>query len=206
MDEATKNRIFEPFFSTKEPGKGTGLGLAVVYGVMKSHQGFIDVESTPGKGTTFHLYFPIRDGVTPEARSANAKHGVLRGLGQTLLIIEDEEELLKSLCASFGSNNYKVLSARDGEEAMRVFKKHVDKIDVALVDVDIPNINGVELFKLLMISKPTLKGIFCTGINDPAFDKRMREVGGREVMRKPFSFEEIAQRVHDVLKEVHVDG
>jgi PAS domain S-box-containing protein len=206
MNEVTKNRIFEPFFSTKDPGKGTGLGLAVVYGVMKSHQGFIDVESTLGKGTTFHLYFPIRDTIMTAEKSADAKHAVLRGAGQTLLIIDDEEELLKSLCTSFEHNNYKVLSARDGEEAMRLFRKHVDEIDVALVDVDIPNINGVELFKLLMISKPTLKGIFCTGLHDAAFDKRMRDVGGRDVIRKPFSFEEIAQRVRDILKEVPVDG
>jgi two-component system cell cycle sensor histidine kinase/response regulator CckA len=206
MNEVTKNRIFEPFFSTKDPGKGTGLGLAVVYGVMKSHQGFIDVESTLGKGTTFHLYFPIRDTVMTAEKSADAKHAVLRGAGQTLLIIDDEEELLKSLCTSFEHNNYKVLSARDGEEAMRLFRKHVDEIDVALVDVDIPNINGVELFKLLMISKPTLKGIFCTGLHDAAFDKRMRDVGGRDVIRKPFSFEEIAKRVRDILKEVPVDG
>ena len=199
MSEETKNRIFEPFFSTKGPGKGTGLGLAVVYGVMRGHHGFIDVESELGRGTTFHLYFPVQTQELQQKPVAIVRPAVLRGAGETLLIVEDEEMLLESFRTSFEDRGYNVLTASDGEEAMKLAKERGSEIALVLLDVDLPKINGAELFKLMKAAKPALKVIFCTGSIDPAFEARMREVGANSVIRKPYTLDEVARRIRIAL-------
>ncbi len=204
MNEETKNRIFEPFFSTKGPGKGTGLGLAVVYGVMRGHHGFIDVESVLGKGTTFHLYFPAQTQESVEKRVRSDKPGSLHGAGETLLIVEDEEMLLESFRTSFEDRGYNVLTARDGEEAMKISAARGKEITLVLLDVDLPKINGAELFKLMKTAKPNLKVIFCTGSIDPAFEARMREVGANGVIRKPYTLDEVARRIRELLESDRV--
>lgn len=205
MNEETKNRIFEPFFSTKGPGKGTGLGLAVVYGVMRGHHGFIDVESAFGKGTTFHLYFPAQTQESQEKRVARDRSGKLHGAGETLLIVEDEEMLLESFRTSFEDRGYKVLTASDGEEAMKLSATRGAEISLVLLDVDLPKINGAELYKLMKAAKPGLRVIFCTGSIDPAFEARMREVGANGVIRKPYTLDEVARRIRNVLDSDRVD-
>lgn len=205
MSEETKSRLFEPFFSTKGPGKGTGLGLAVVYGVMRGHHGFIDVESSYGNGTTFHLYFPVLAEQPQPKQVPRGKLGGLRGGGETLLIVEDEEMLLQSFRTSFEDRGYNVLTASDGEEAMKLSTVSGPELALVLLDVDLPKINGVELFKLMKAARPGIKVIFCTGSLDPAFEARMREAGANGVIRKPYSLDELARRIRSVLDGDRVD-
>jgi PAS domain S-box-containing protein len=199
IPDDVKPRLFEPFFSTKEPGKGTGLGLAVVYGVMKNHQGFLDVESEWGRGTTFHLYFPLHHTVAPAQEKASLSVPTT-GKGNTLLIVDDEELLLTSLRAVFEDYGYRVFTAKDGEEALTLFQREQDRISLALIDVDIAKTNGVELLLLMRGSKPDLKAIFCTGSVDQPVEGRMKRANPLRVIRKPYTIEEMIRAVAEALR------
>ena len=125
MDEQTRRRIFEPFFTTKAHGKGTGLGLAVVYGIIKSHHGFIDLKSEVGKGTTFSLYFPVPTAQTEARPEMSAAHeDSITGGHETLLVVEDEDMLRELLFSMLKAKGYKVLVASDGEEAVGMYEQH----------------------------------------------------------------------------------
>ncbi|MBS1127767.1 MAG: sensor histidine kinase response regulator, Cache 1, and sensory box, partial [Nitrospirae bacterium] len=144
MDERTRERIFDPFFTTKEMGKGTGLGLATVYGIVKQHRGFIDVESAPGAGTSFHIYFPLSR--VDSTRSAAARARELKGGSETVLVAEDDEvirNLTRSVLTEFG---YQVIVAKDGEEAVSLFGENRDRTDLLLLDVIMPRKNGRDAY------------------------------------------------------------
>jgi two-component system cell cycle sensor histidine kinase/response regulator CckA len=199
MDEATKSRIFEPFFSTKEPGKGTGLGLSVVYGVVKSHHGLIDVESERGRGTAFHLLFPADRSTDQSAPDPKLKSKKLLGGGETILIAEDEPVLLETIKTSLQEAGYHVLVARDGDEALRVFN-HLGRIpDLVVMDADLPKISGVEAFKLMRAARPATKVIFCTGSIDDTLEKKISGWKGGGVLRKPYSASDLMTRIRMVL-------
>ena len=199
MDEATKSRIFEPFFSTKEPGKGTGLGLSVVYGVVKSHHGLIDVESERGRGTAFHLLFPADRSAEQSVQDPKLKSKKLLGGGETILIAEDEPMLLETIKTSLQEAGYHVLIARDGDEALRVFN-HLGRVpDLVVMDADLPKISGVEAFKLMRAARPATKVIFCTGSIDDTLEKKISGWKGGGVLRKPYSASDLMTRIRMVL-------
>ncbi len=177
-------RIFEPFFTTKAKGKGTGLGLAVVYGLVRQNGGVVTVESEPGRGSTFHLLFPR--GETQEDRPADTVDGSeLVSHGETVLLVEDEEGVRKAVRRMLESAGYAVLEARDGQEALQAFAADPSCVDVVLTDVVMPRMNGVELGARLSQIRPDVKVVYCSGYTDDLMDRSALDRRGAVLLHKP---------------------
>ena len=197
MDEKTKQRIFEPFFTTKEMGRGTGLGLATVYGIVKAHKGAISVFSEKGEGTSFHLYFPASD---KDAYADEIIEKEAIGGSETILLVEDEETVLivtKNMLADLG---YHVICAGSGQEALDIYEKEHQAIDLVLLDMIMPGLSGGETFDRLQAIRPDVKAILCSGysINEQA--NRIIEKGCRLFLQKPFSIYDIAEKIRKSLQ------
>jgi PAS domain S-box-containing protein len=198
MDERTRNRIFEPFFTTKEIGKGTGLGLSVVFGIMESHKGFVNVESEPGKGTTFHLFFPLPQSVEIEQVKAETQKEIPGGT-ETLLIVEDEEmlrELLKNFLRSAG---YRVFTAVDGQEAVDLFEEHCEDIQLVLSDMGLPKLSGIDVFRKMKLKKPNVRFILASGFMESQMKTETSKEGLKDFLEKPYSVYEVLQAVRTIL-------
>jgi CheY-like chemotaxis protein len=196
IDEKTKEKIFDPFFTTKEVGKGTGLGLSMIYGIVKQHEGYIDVKSEIGKGTTFNIYLPLIDS-TFEKQKEKASHPPKRGT-ETILVADDEPavgSLVKKILEEFG---YKVLEARDGEKAIEQFLKHKDDIHLLLLDVIMPKKNGKEAYDAIRKIKPEVKAVFISGYSDEIIDEQAI-LEGLNFIGKPVSPEELLFKIREVL-------
>jgi PAS domain S-box-containing protein len=185
MDEATKARIFEPFFTTKELGKGTGLGLAVVFGVVQTHKGFIDVESEIGKGSAFRIYLPAEE-THPEVKISRARFEDARGGSETILIVEDEVLLYETTKMTLASKGYAVLYARDGLEALDVYRKHHKDIGLVLTDMDLPKLGGEKLIETLAQINPNLRIVFASGYVDPEVKEKVLQLGAKAFLAKPY--------------------
>lgn len=199
IEQATLNRIFEPFFTTKAQGKGSGLGLAMVYGVVQSHKGFIDVESEVGHGTEFHLYFPVQQH-TMEPTSVQTKEYTEAPAGtETILVVEDEE-LLRTLIQSLLENNgYTVLTAKDGEEAVELYRQAKDKIDLVLMDVGLPKLDGRGVFFGLRALNPNVKVILASGYLEPHIKTELMNAGAREFVQKPYIPNEVLMKIRKII-------
>ncbi len=197
MDEQTRKRIFEPFFTTKEMGKGTGLGLASVYGLIKQHQGFIDVESEQGRGTSFHVYFPaLKHGTAKEEVPAEE---ILKGGTETLLVAEDDEiirNLTSSILREFG---YTVIVAKDGNDAVSVFQENRDRIGLLLFDVIMPRKSGKDAYEEIRTIKPDIKVLFISGYSADMISKEGILEKGLSFVSKPVSPSELLRKVREVL-------
>jgi PAS domain S-box-containing protein len=197
MDEKTRERVFEPFFTTKGPDKGTGLGLAMVYGIVKQHGGFIHLYSEPGKGTAFKVYFPAVEAQT-DAVPAKRGEEILRGGKETILLAEDEEAiraLAERVLTGFG---YTVLVARNGEEAIEIFRQHKE-IDLAVLDVVMPRKGGKEAFDEMHKANPNLKVIFMSGYSADAIHDSFVLTPGMPFLQKPFGPTVLARKVRETL-------
>jgi PAS domain S-box-containing protein len=202
MDRETQAHMFEPFFTTKEPGKGTGLGLAIVYGVVKQIGGWTHVDTEPGQGTTFEIYLP-------RAEEAKAPPTVAKILdlatvpkgNETILLVEDEAGIRELAGDFLQGQGYMVLTAMDGNEALRIAEGHEDLIHLLVTDIVMPNVGGNELAERLRQVRPQIKVLFISGYPDhPAL------VGGgigaqTTVLQKPFSLDTLAQRVRSLLDQ-----
>lgn len=167
MDEQTRARIFEPFFSTKEPGKGTGLGLSTIYGIVKQSGGNIWVYSEPGKGTTFKIYFPLVEEHPERTATATAAEEISIG-NETILLAEDEEivrNLARQVLEMYG---YHVLEAAGGKEALVVCESRKDQIDLLITDVIMPEMSGRELADRVAELCPGIKVLYMSGYTDSA--------------------------------------
>lgn len=199
MDRSTLEHIFEPFFTTKAPGEGTGLGLSVVHGIVKSHEGGVTVYSEPGKGTTFNLYFPVFD-AEPADFSTEAEP-VPRGGGQHILFVDDEEPLAtlgKVLLERLG---YRVTSLTSVKEALAVVRDQPQQFDLVVTDLTMPDMNGVELARQLLTAQPHLPIILTTGFGATLTPESAREMGFRELLFKPNTFRTLGGAVHRVLAD-----
>jgi signal transduction histidine kinase/CheY-like chemotaxis protein len=198
MDKATLKNIFEPFFTTKGT-KGTGLGLATVYGIVQQHQGSIDVVSEPDKGTTFRIYLPQVD-ATPE-RDAGVTDGSVpvRGTG-TVLVVEDQEEVRGFVVQALRERGYDVLSAGDGEQAISTAAQHSGNIDVLLTDVVLPGINGREVAERLKHARSSLKVIYTSGYTQDLIADRGVLHSDVSFVPKPYTAEQIAAKVRETLQ------
>jgi two-component system, cell cycle sensor histidine kinase and response regulator CckA len=197
MDAETLAHIFEPFFTTKEMGRGTGLGLATVYGIVKQHKGFIDVNSTPGKGTAFRVYLPLGDG--PAVPMEKPTLGALRGGTECILIAEDNEDLRDAAQEILVSLGYQVIIAKNGEEAVSAFERHANTIDLVFMDVVMPRLNGPEAYLRMAAVKPGMPVIFTTGY---ATETNLIPIKAREkatVLQKPYGSHYLAQRLREKL-------
>ena len=197
MDEKTRERVFEPFFTTKGPDKGTGLGLAMVYGIVKQHDGFIHLYSEPGKGTAIKVYFPAIE-APPDAVPAMRREENVRGGTETILLAEDEEAirvLAERILTEFG---YTVLVARNGEEAIEIFRQHKE-IVLAVLDVVMPRKGGKVAFDEMHTQNPRLKVIFMSGYSADAIHDSFVLIPGTPFLQKPFGPTTLARKVRDVL-------
>jgi len=195
MEEPTRRRIFEPFFTTKEKGKGTGLGLAMVYGVVKAHGGFIDVESHPGRGTTFRLYFPACSASAPAQIRSDDSHESARG--ETLLLIEDEPDILEGLSLQLRDAGYNVRSARNGVEAMEIYS--ASRPDAVLTDLGMPSMGAVDLLRSLHEAGPDVPIVAMTGYVDPEVHAQVFAAGVKQIVKKPFEIEQLLRSLREVL-------
>ncbi len=199
MDETTRSRVFEPFFTTKVRGKGTGLGLAVAYGVVKGHRGYIDVESAVGKGTTFRLYFPASPRKYESLETAKEESKDVVGGNETILIVEDEDLLLvlvKTICEARG---YKIFTAKDGEEGVKMYAEHKDEISLVLTDLGLPKLGGFEEFLEIKRINPHVKVLFASGYVDPQLRGEMLKAGIQDFVQKPYESSKLLMKIREVL-------
>lgn len=197
MDDETRIRIFEPFFTTKTREKGTGLGLAVVYGIVKNHNGHIEVESTVNQGTTFGLYLPVAQKVTGDAHKEVDED--VPGGTETILVAEDEDTLSRLLKAFLEEKGYQVLLARDGAEAIDTYKKHQDEIALVIADMGLPILGGLEAFMKMKEINPRVKVIIVSGYLDPSAKSELLKMGAKDFIQKPFEPERVLRRIRQVL-------
>lgn len=200
MDATTRERIFEPFFTTKETGKGTGLGLATVYGIVKQHNGFIQVESESGQGSTFRILLPINEStMAAELRPPVFDDLPVRGGTETILLADDHDGVCEMAQSVLNAKGYQVLVARDGEEAVEIFSVHRDRISLVLLDVIMPRRSGPEVFAAIKALRPGVSVVFAMGYsNEIAVLADLAECGV-VVLRKPYSPSALCRRVREVL-------
>jgi PAS domain S-box-containing protein len=196
MDAATRARIFEPFFSTKERGHGTGLGLASVYGIIKNHGGFIRVESERGAGTSFVIYLPASSRAVEE--ETRQDHIIQKGQ-ETILFIDDEEMIVDVGRRMLEGLGYKVLTALGGQAGLNIFELNANRIDLVILDMIMPGLNGKETFEALRRLNPAVKVLLSSGysLNGPAGE--IMASGCRGFIQKPFSAAELSAKVREVL-------
>ena len=192
-------RIFEPFFTTKEVGKGTGLGLATVYGIVKQHQGWVEVESQLGAGTTFRVYLPENcDG--PEWSEDTSPEFVVRGGQETILVVEDEQPVRELVCTLLQGHGYQILEAETGVRALEVWKQHRNEIALLLTDVVMPDrLNGRQLAELIWAEQPGLKVIFTSGYSADVVGKDWVLRRGFNYVQKPYHPRNLARAVRECL-------
>jgi PAS domain S-box-containing protein len=196
-------RVFEPFFTTKKIGKGTGLGLATVYGIVKQHQGWIEVESQVGKGTTFKVFLP-RDGETAEASDGQPAEKAVRGGTETILVVEDEALVRELVCNVLVKHGYRILQAESGAKALEVWKASKEQIDLLLTDLVMPDrLNGRELAERLRTERPRLKVIFTSGYSADVVAKDPMLRSGLTYLQKPYHPHKLALAVRDCLDAVN---
>jgi PAS domain S-box-containing protein len=199
IDEETRKRIFEPFFTTKEVGKGTGLGLAVVYGIIKQHEGCINVYSEPGSvGTTFRIYLPLIASEAKEVAKAHKEEAPAHGT-ETVLVAEDDEALRKLSSTVLKQFGYIIIEAVDGEDAMRKFMENKDKVHLLLFDLIMPKMNGKEAYDEIRKLKPDIKVIFASGYAPDIVRQKVSLEKNAHLIYKPVSPFELLRKVRSVL-------
>jgi len=201
MDAETQARIFEPFFTTKEAGKGTGLGLSMVFGIVQQHNGWIEVESEPGRGTAFHIYVPSVQPATQHSRVAALLPDAVLGGEETILLVEDEEQIRVLASIALQEAGYTTLVAANGQEAIALARQHVGAIHLLLTDVIMPGMNGVKLNEEIDLLYPTIKTLYISGYADSKLTLPLLESTGRTAyLPKPFTPGLLTQKVREVLE------
>jgi two-component system, cell cycle sensor histidine kinase and response regulator CckA len=202
IPEHMKPRIFDPFFSTKDSGKGSGLGLAVVYGVVNANGGFIDVESKPGLGSAFNLYLPVTESETTETEPSVTDIASIPGGTETILFVEDETLMLDVTRLVLEDKGYRVLVAHDGDEGIAVFNRHQDEISLLLTDLGLPKLNGFDMYRKIKQVKPSIKAILASGYLEPDARTFMRNEGILYIIGKPYEPTDILKLIHTILHEI----
>ena len=194
MDEKTRQRIFEPFFSTKFQGRG--LGMASVYGIIKNHEGWISVDSKPLRGTTVKIFLPAIRG---EALAIKPVRAINMENSGTVLVIEDEEMVLDVTSSMLQNLGYRVLAARNGEEALRIAASHDGQIDLALLDIILPDMGGKDIYPRLLSSRPNLRVIVCSGytLNGPA--QEILKQGAQGFIQKPYTMAALSEKLSAII-------
>ena len=197
MDQATLERIFEPFFTTKSSGQGTGLGLSVVHGIVKIHQGAIIVYSEPGKGTVFYVYLPAHSVSEPMAPEIN--ENPLRGNGQHILLVDDEEWTGRTMERVLSRLGYRVHLSGHPREALARFGSAPAQFDLVISDSAMPEISGFDLAASLLRIREDIPILLITGLIDSAGEERARQIGVRNVLLKPVNAQVIGREIARLL-------
>ena len=199
MDQKIKEKIFEPFFSTKEVGKGTGLGLSMVYGIVKQHNGYINVYSEAGRGTTFRIYLPSMREESPDEKEPDATD--LKGGTETILLAEDDFPVKKYIRELLEGVGYTVIEAGDGKEVLEVFSKYKDTIKMLILDLIMPKMNGKEVFAAIRELNPQVKALFISGYSADILHQKKIVEDGYDVISKPVSSAKLLTKVREVLEK-----
>ena len=212
MDKETLNRIYEPFFTTKEVGKGTGLGLAMVYGIVKEHNGYITCYSEKGKGTTFKIYFPALSGqkaaqgqFPEQEQSPEQKEGQEVRLplnaqkSHLIMVVDDEESLVQTASEMLRSAGYDTISATSGAEAIRIYKERMKEISLVILDYAMPSMDGGKCLEDILGINPEAKVLIASGFGDRDLSNRLKEKGAEGFIPKPFEINELLRIVGKVL-------
>ena len=199
MDEDTQSHLFEPFFTTKERGRGTGLGLATAYGIIRQSGGAIGIISELGKGTTARIYLPLAAAGKSEAEAKGAEaSGPLTG-AETILLVEDEARVRKLILDVLSSRGYRVLEATRGEEAIRLSNELKEPIELAVVDVVMPEMSGPDLVRQIERLRPEIRVLYISGYTDEAILHHGIQASGAAFLQKPFVPDALARKVREVL-------
>jgi CheY-like chemotaxis protein len=201
MDEATRSRIFEPFFTTKDIGKGTGLGLATVFNIARQHNGWVEVESAVGQGSTFTVFLPANAELHLEDPVAATDDGPgIAGGNETILIVEDEAMLRDLACEILRDCGYRILEAISGRQALEVWRQHEGEINLLLTDMVMPEgISGVELSERLVAEYPQLKVVFMSGYTTDEISPELLARNNASFIQKPYGHADLARVVRESL-------
>ena len=198
FDDETKKRIFEPFFTTKEMGRGTGLGLASVYGIIKGHGGYINVHSRKDQGATFAVYLPASAKEVRHEKAEPVVETVAKGTG-TILLIDDEEMIIKVGEELLQELGYNVIAARSGEEAVKLYNKNRDKIDLVVMDMIMPGMGGGETFDRLKAVNPDVKVLLSSGYSINGQASKILERGCDGFIQKPFNLNQLSEKIRGIV-------
>jgi CheY-like chemotaxis protein len=199
MDEATLKRVFEPFFTTKEVGRGTGLGLAMVYGIVKQHQGWTEIKSVIGQGTTFKILLPAAS-ETKDRESPTASSPAVRGGTETILLVEDDAALRQVAGRALLRKGYRVLEAPNGIEALKLWQRYGQQIDLLFTDIIMPEgVTGLELAERLRSEKDTLQVLMTSGYSPDASTEVPPGDGKFGYLAKPYEPNALAAAVRECL-------
>jgi len=198
MDEETRKRVFEPFFTTKEPGKGTGLGMAIVHGIITQHGGFVEVDSAPGRGTSFKVYLPLAERGEAAAAGAGAE-APLQGGKETVLLVEDEQSVRSLMASVLTQYGYQVLPASDGDEAVELFAAHRERIALVILDLVMPRKSGKEALDEMRRLAPGVAALFCSGYTADLLPNPGDPGSGVELIMKPIHPLMLLRKVREVL-------
>jgi two-component system cell cycle sensor histidine kinase/response regulator CckA len=198
MGAETRAHLFEPFFTTKPVGKGTGLGLATVYGIVKQSGGYIWVDSEPDRGTAFAIFLPRTSGTPEPSASTQPAARPTRGT-ETILLVEDEDTVRTLSHRALSTLGYSVLAALSGADALGVAERHPGPIDLVLTDVVMPELGGRELVRQLAAVRPGMKVLYISGYSDEAIAQHGVLDPGTAFLQKPFTPDRLASKVREVL-------
>jgi CheY-like chemotaxis protein len=204
MDPAILEKIFEPYFTTKAQGKGTGLGLAVVYGIIQEHGGHISVYSESGKGSTFNIFLPLVD--HPTIKTFSKHENLYRSIGDEHILVVDDEKLIIELESRMLTRlGYHVTTCRNGSEALTVFKEKPEDFDLVITDLNMPNMTGDQLARRIISIRPDTPIIICTGFSEIMSHDDSKAIGVKEFVMKPVTTSEMSEKVRKVLDNAHPD-
>jgi CheY-like chemotaxis protein len=194
MDEQTQKRIFEPFFTTKAMGKGTGLGLAGVYGCVRSHDGSVSVSSQPGRGAAFTVLLPLGDPGAAARKQTRADDELVRGTGH-VLVVDDEEGVRNFVRASLQNLGYTVSACDDGASSVDYYRQHHREIDLVILDLIMPRMNGQDTFLEMKKINPNVKAIVSSGFSHSQATRQILDQGALGLLNKPFQIKELSLAV-----------
>jgi two-component system, cell cycle sensor histidine kinase and response regulator CckA len=203
MDDSTRSKIFDPFFTTKGKSRGTGLGLASAYGIIKNHAGIITVDSELGRGTTFNIYLPLSD------KEACREHPIVGRLvkgSETVLLVDDEEMILEVGQAMLKELGYRVVVAGGGEQALDVIKRRGDEIDLVILDLIMPDMNGGKAFNGIKEIRPPMPVMLSSGYSINGQAEEIMKRGCNGFIQKPFNISELSQKIRKILDEAGESG
>jgi CheY-like chemotaxis protein len=198
MDSKTVERILDPFFTAKEMGAGTGVGLASTYGIIRGHGGYIDIESEIGHGTTFSIYLPATKNKVQG--NVGADKQVIKG-NETLLLVDDEAHVLEASIKVLNRLGYTVVKARDGQEAVEIYKGNKNKIDLVVLDMIMPRMGGGEAYNRMKEINPKVKVLLTSGYSINSEARKILARGCDAFIQKPLSMEELSHAIRNVLEK-----